>query len=72
MSKATLCKKMVHDFLGSSWKDLFDRLLWAPLRRLKTWTPPEYNLEELFHHEYFTESGKGRLFAREIVACHRR
>jgi hypothetical protein len=41
VGKTTLCKKIVHDFLHQRmWADLFDRIIWIPLRRLKgcqTW-----------------------------------
>jgi len=67
VGKTTLCKKIVYDFTYGTWKDLFDRILWIPLRNLKGWAPSEYNLEQLFYHEYFYgEYNKGRLLAREM------
>ncbi|KAH7370292.1 armadillo-type protein [Rhexocercosporidium sp. MPI-PUGE-AT-0058] len=66
VGKTTLCKKMVYDFIRGTWKDLFDRVLWVPLRRLKSWNTREYTLTGLFHHEYFTESGKGEILASEL------
>ena len=66
VGKTTLCKKIVHDFIRGTWNDLFDRILWVPLRRLKTWKPLECDLAELFYHEYFIESSKGRLLAEEL------
>ncbi|KAI0406345.1 armadillo-type protein [Xylaria palmicola] len=67
VGKTTLCKKIVHDFIQGTWKDLFDRILWIPLRRLKTWKPQGYNLKELFSHEYFSQCGEGELFAKELA-----
>lgn len=67
VGKTTLCKKIVHDFTHDRWKDLFDRIVWIPLRNLKGWRPSEYNLEELFYHEYFySEYKKGRVLAHEM------
>ncbi|KAI1110358.1 armadillo-type protein [Nemania sp. NC0429] len=66
VGKTTLCKKIVHDFIHGTWSERFDRILWLPLRRLKTWKPREYNLEELFQHEYFSQSRKDNQFAREL------
>ncbi|KAF7551742.1 hypothetical protein G7Z17_g4776 [Cylindrodendrum hubeiense] len=75
VGKTTLCKKMVYDFthgmqteLHRVWTELFDRLLWVPLRNLKGRSAPGYNHEELFYHEYFSSQGheNGRLFAREL------
>ncbi|KAK4182093.1 hypothetical protein QBC35DRAFT_421305, partial [Podospora australis] len=66
VGKTTLCKKMVHDFIHcGTWKGLFDRVLWVPLRRLKGWSAALYNLEELFSHEYFAQH-KPRTLAKEL------
>jgi NACHT, LRR and PYD domains-containing protein 3 len=36
IGKTTLCKKIVHDFLSNRlWNELYDRVYWLPLRRLK-------------------------------------
>ncbi|KAJ5638532.1 hypothetical protein N7528_000922 [Penicillium herquei] len=36
VGKSTLCKKIVHDFIcGELWGELFDRVIWLPLRALK-------------------------------------
>ncbi|KEY75046.1 hypothetical protein S7711_09653 [Stachybotrys chartarum IBT 7711] len=66
VGKTTLCKKMVHDFLSGTWKNLFDRILWVPLRRLKNMDLKNYNLGELFYHQYFHESSNGLFLAREL------
>ena len=63
VGKTTLCKKMVHEFARCSehfrkWHELFDRVLWVPLRRLKEWSPTQYDLEELFSHEYFAQQDR--------------
>ncbi|OAA54616.1 peptidase C14 [Cordyceps fumosorosea ARSEF 2679] len=58
VGKTTLCKKIVHEFTKVTWvkwNELFDRVLWVPLRNLKL---PErrkkaqYTLEHLFSHEF--------------------
>jgi predicted NACHT family NTPase len=68
VGKTTLCKKMVHDFIRGTWKDLFDRVLWVPLRNLKTMENEPCNFEVLFHHEYFLRHPKGPdlLLARKL------
>lgn len=60
VGKTTLCKRMVYDFthdtkLHRSWAELFDRLLWVPLRRLKGRSGKSYNLGNLFHDEFFSQ-----------------
>jgi uridine kinase len=59
VGKTTLCKKIVHEFThGTMWRDLFDRVLWVPLRNLKLQERRqivEYNFEHLFRHEYFSQ-----------------
>ncbi|KAE8551012.1 hypothetical protein EYB25_007244 [Talaromyces marneffei] len=50
VGKTTLCKKIVYDFLyHQMWADLFDRIIWIPLRRLKGMS----DLDEFFRHEFF-------------------
>ncbi|KAK4087877.1 hypothetical protein Purlil1_7635 [Purpureocillium lilacinum] len=51
---------MVYDFthdtkLHRSWAELFDRLLWVPLRRLKGRSGKSCNLGNLFHDEFFSQ-----------------
>jgi predicted NACHT family NTPase len=56
VGKTTLCKRMVYDFIHhGTWTELFDRLLWVPLRRLKGRRDGPYNLGKLFHNEYFSQ-----------------
>jgi HEAT repeat protein len=58
MGKTTLCKMMVHEFRTpefQNWTELFDRVLWLPLRRLKEWSEPPDNLEKLFLKIYFNK-----------------
>jgi GTPase SAR1 family protein len=72
VGKTTLCKKMVHEFkTNTMWSDLFDRVLWIPLRNLKSETDTKYGLRDFFDHEYFQFSGQDKLegstrFAKEI------
>ncbi|KAH8898205.1 hypothetical protein GQ53DRAFT_777676 [Thozetella sp. PMI_491] len=57
VGKTTLCKKIIYEFTRgtwSQWNDLFDRILWVPLRKLKGRPALGYNFEALFHHEYFS------------------
>ncbi|KDN59862.1 putative peptidase C14 [Colletotrichum sublineola] len=67
VGKTTLCKRMVHDCVnGGMWRDLFDRVLWVPLRNLKERPAPGYNLERLFFDEFFRHGDRpGKLFAEE-------
>ncbi|KAJ0297157.1 hypothetical protein Brms1b_013630, partial [Colletotrichum noveboracense] len=68
VGKTTLCKKMVHNFVASGmWRDLFDRVLWVPLRNLKERPASGYNLERFLFDEFFRLQGdeSGELFAKE-------
>ncbi|OTA67968.1 ARM repeat-containing protein [Hypoxylon sp. EC38] len=68
IGKTTLCKKIVHDFNhGNMWKGLFKRVLWVPLRNLKSNKPR--NFEELFHHEYFIRQPEGEDHARRLSSA---
>ncbi|KAI1363900.1 ARM repeat-containing protein [Xylaria arbuscula] len=62
VGKTTLCKKIVHDFTyGNLWSDLFDWVLWVPLRNLKLEErrrSAEYSFQDLFRHEYFAHHPK--------------
>ncbi|KAI0506636.1 ARM repeat-containing protein [Xylaria bambusicola] len=62
VGKTTLCKKIVYDFIyGNLWSDLFDWVLWIPLRNLKLEErrrSAEYNFQDLFRHEYFAQHPK--------------
>ncbi|KAJ5679176.1 hypothetical protein N7462_007420 [Penicillium macrosclerotiorum] len=51
VGKTTLCKKIVHDFLnGQLWGDHFDRLIWIPLRSLKSKASPKELLQDYFKY----------------------
>ena len=64
IGKTTLCKKIVYDYIHYNiWIDLFDRLIWIPLRELKNQLMPGYNLKDLLYNEYFLDQMDGRLFA---------
>ncbi|KAK4205821.1 hypothetical protein QBC37DRAFT_183233, partial [Rhypophila decipiens] len=60
VGKTTLCKKIVYEFThGEKWRDLFDRVLWVPLRNLKRNERrgiAGYDMQHLFRHEYFSHS----------------
>jgi predicted NACHT family NTPase len=65
VGKTTLCKKIVYEFLNHGmWNDLFDLLLWVPLRKLK-WKSSSaiYNMENLFYDEYFSQHAEGKNLA---------
>ncbi|KPA36025.1 peptidase c14 [Fusarium langsethiae] len=72
VGKTTLCKKMVHNFIRNKiWSDLFDRVLWVPLRNLKLRAGLGYDLRTLFDHEFFQFSGEDKKdgttrFAKEL------
>ncbi|KAI9764403.1 MAG: hypothetical protein M1839_005897, partial [Geoglossum umbratile] len=60
VGKTTLCKKIVSEFTNgtwSQWSELFDRVLWVPLRHLKLNERRQvagYTFFHLFSHEYFS------------------
>jgi HEAT repeat protein len=70
VGKTTLCKKIVHDFTYNRiWRDLFDRVLWVPLRNLKQDARRNiagYNLGHLFRDEYFSQHFEGSSLAQVL------
>ncbi|CAI4217700.1 unnamed protein product [Parascedosporium putredinis] len=67
VGKTTLCKKIILDFLEKRiWSDLYDRVLWVPLRNLQGRKAPGYNFEDLFYDEYFSQHPNGRRYAKEL------
>ncbi|KAI0188180.1 armadillo-type protein [Xylaria flabelliformis] len=60
VGKTTLCKKIVYEFIHNNlWQDLYDIVLWIPLRNLKDRERcmiPGYNLNYLLRHEFFSKS----------------
>ncbi|KAI0414058.1 ARM repeat-containing protein [Xylaria grammica] len=57
VGKTTLCKKMVHDFIYRfTWANLFERILWVPLRTLKKKPDKGYTLEGLFLRDFFFDT----------------
>ncbi|KAI1739554.1 ARM repeat-containing protein [Xylaria scruposa] len=67
VGKTTLCKKIVHDFIHCrTWRDLFDRILWVPLRNLKQKPKEGYTLEGLFIRDFFYDTPKREDLAREL------
>jgi HEAT repeat protein len=73
VGKTTLCKKIVFEFTQgtwSGWNDLFDRILWVPLRNLKLEERrqhPAYDFEALFTHEYFSLPNNQPHLARQLA-----
>ncbi|KAG0045895.1 hypothetical protein BGZ83_008901, partial [Gryganskiella cystojenkinii] len=51
IGKTTLCKKLVHVHQNGLWKDLFDFVLWLPLRQLRG--SKSRTLEDLFREKVF-------------------
>ncbi|KAG0044722.1 hypothetical protein BGZ83_009995, partial [Gryganskiella cystojenkinii] len=51
IGKTTLCKKLVHAHQNGLWKDLFDTVLWLPLRQLRG--SKSRTLERLFREKVF-------------------
>ncbi len=52
IGKTTLCKKLVHEYYHNGlWRDLFDNIVWIPLRQLKT--AAYQRLENLLSECYF-------------------
>ncbi|GJJ72527.1 hypothetical protein EMPS_04885 [Entomortierella parvispora] len=51
IGKTTLCKKLVHAHQNGLWKNLFDIVLWLPLRQLRGLK--SRNLEGLFREKVF-------------------
>lgn len=70
VGKTTLCKKAVDDFISHrAWSNLFDRLLWLQLRKLRLRTG-RYNLTELFCDEFFSQHDECESLAKALrVAC---
>ncbi|KFY28765.1 hypothetical protein V491_00298, partial [Pseudogymnoascus sp. VKM F-3775] len=69
VGKTTLCKKIVYEFTyGTMWRDLFDRVLWVPLRnlKLKERQIAGYNFRHLFCHEYFSQHPEGTELANAL------
>ncbi|KAH0592867.1 hypothetical protein MHUMG1_09320 [Metarhizium humberi] len=58
VGKTTLCKKIVHEFINGSlseWRNLFQRVLWVPLRNLKGRHDTDgYNMKALLNREFFS------------------
>ncbi|EJP61155.1 peptidase C14 [Beauveria bassiana ARSEF 2860] len=67
VGKTTLCKKIVYEFhkgTWDKWNELFDRVLWVPLRNLKLperRIKPKYTLEHLFRHEFLLPKNEPNL-----------
>ncbi|KAK8148033.1 NACHT, LRR and PYD domains-containing protein 3 [Beauveria asiatica] len=59
VGKSTLCKKIVHEFVhDETWRELFHRILWIPLRHLARTDrimKSGYCLMSLFKDEFFPE-----------------
>ncbi len=57
IGKTTLCKKLVYEYYQNGlWQDIFDNILWVPLRQLKTASP--HHLEDLLDQRYFFSHDK--------------
>ncbi|PNP46668.1 hypothetical protein TGAMA5MH_01618 [Trichoderma gamsii] len=73
VGKTTLCKKIVHEFTQGTWtgwNELFDRILWIPLRNLKLEERrqhPAYDFEALLTHEYFSLPNNKPHLAKQLA-----
>jgi NACHT/LRR/PYD domain-containing protein 3 len=70
MGKTTLCKKIVHDFYHHGlWRDLYDRVVWLPLRRLKLLQHEVHDVVGLIQKEFFLNGPERNLVERlhEVV-----
>lgn len=60
VGKTTLCKKIVHDFTYKGvWSNIFNRVVWIPLRQLKTLHGSRPDLGDLLKHIFFEQHAKG-------------
>lgn len=60
VGKTTLCKKIVHDFTYKGvWSNIFNRVVWIPLRRLKTLHGSHPDLGDLLKHIFFEQHANG-------------
>ncbi len=69
IGKTTLCKKLVHEYYRNGlWQDIFDNILWVPLRKLKT--ASIHRLEDLLCQHYFSghDSAKAQALAKAFLA----
>ncbi|RWA10899.1 hypothetical protein EKO27_g4211 [Xylaria grammica] len=70
VGKTTLCKKIVYEFIHHNlWRDVFDYVLWIPLRRLKEQArlnTAGYNLAHLFLHEYLRNTPERERLAEAL------
>ncbi|UUM22297.1 NACHT domain-containing NTPase [Mycoavidus sp. SF9855] len=63
IGKTTLCKKLVDEYYRNGlWQDLFDNILWVPLRQLKT--ASFQHLENLLCNRYFSNHGSAKALGK--------
>ncbi len=56
IGKTTLCKKLIYEYYQKGlWQDIFENILWVPLRQLKTSSID--HLEDLLCRRYFSNHG---------------
>ncbi len=63
IGKTTLCKKLVYEYYRNGlWQDIFDNILWVPLRQLKIASQATsiHCLEDLLRHCYFSNYGNAK------------
>ncbi|KAI8599872.1 NACHT domain-containing protein, partial [Dissophora ornata] len=67
IGKTTLCKKLVHVHQTGLWGDLFDAVLWLPLRQLKAFK--SRTLESLLREKFFAKDldQEGAALARALA-----
>ncbi len=70
IGKTTLCKKLVHEYYRNGlWRDIFDNILWVPLRQLKTVSVR--SLEDLLCQRYFSNhsNNKAQALGKAFLDC---
>lgn len=73
MGKTTMCKKIVHDFYQNAlWRNLYDRVVWIPLRKLSLEENQTCDIVELIRKEYSLNVGEKNLTEKlkeAIIDC---
>jgi len=66
VGKTTLCKRILYNYLREGmWAGMFERLLWVPLRTLKTASAE--NCEQWLRQRYFRVGRDGEIFAKALA-----
>ncbi len=67
VGKTTLCKKIIHDHINDGlWSDIFDMILWIPLRSLNRRSQQNNTLKGAFYDLYFAHLTDGDDLALQL------